>query len=371
MNGMHISNTPIGATALLLGILTVCGCGDESNAPTPPPVPMLERVAEEVRVRHQLPGLAVAAFTEDALDLAVTGTRRQDGADTIEERDLFHIGSQTKAMLATTVAKLVEEGVVEWSLSLAEAFPELATTMTSAYREVTLAQLLQHRSGMPGLDEYEQLLQLPAFPGTEAEQRQAFATWILSQPPASPVGTYVYSNAGYTVAAAIIERRTGQSWLSLLTSRLLDPLAIRAVVGWPLDHGADQPCGHTIDPDHPGSGRLLPIEPSLGRLPAVVAPAGDLSMDIADYGRFAQLHLRALNHHGAILADSTFQRLHQPIGDYAMGWSVLSEGENRVLFHDGSAGTFFAFAALYPHQGRGFVVLITRTRPPSTRRSST
>jgi CubicO group peptidase (beta-lactamase class C family) len=58
------------------------------------------------------------------------------------------------------------------------------------------------------------------------ERRAAFAAWVLRGKPAGPIGQGLYSNGGYTIAAAIAERVTGRSWASLVRARVFEPLGI-------------------------------------------------------------------------------------------------------------------------------------------------
>lgn len=355
MKRLHVS------TALALTALSLSGCGAAKhvNRPEDPaPRPTLSSVVEAARVKHGLPAIAAASFSLDSIEVAVRGIRRLGTPGSATTSDLFHVGSLAKAMTATTVARLVEQGTLSWTLTLAEAFPEQAGTMNAAYREVTLAELLQNRSGLPGVNEYEEFLALPEFHGDLAAQRRAFANWLLSQPPAVPRGEYLYSTGAFSLAAVVAERAAGRSWESLLRGDVLDPLGTRMFVGWPLEAGPDQPCGHMmVGP------ALQPVDPSAGHIPAVLAPGGDVSMTVADYATFAQLHLRALCGRPELLRPESWRRLHAPVGDYAMGWSVLEVGGNTVLTHTGSPETFFAFVVLYRDQKHGFVVITNATSP--------
>jgi CubicO group peptidase (beta-lactamase class C family) len=270
----------------------------------------------------------------------------------VTEADLFHVGSNTKAVVASAIGRLVEQGTLRWSLTLAEAFPELGDTLDAGLRGVTLAQLLRHRAGLQPFEELPEFDVLPPFAGDGVAQRRAFAHWLLARPPASAVGGYRYSNAGYGVAAAIAEQATGQSWEQIVRTRVLDAVPAATFAGWPLEHDAAQPWGHVQD----GSGALVAVPPSFGSVPEVIAPAGDLSFSIRDYARFVQLHLRAMLGRPQVLADSTFDVLHEPVGEYAMGWAPVSLGGRAMLMHDGSAGTFYAFVLLDPARQRAYAL---------------
>lgn len=340
--------------------LAVAGCA--ANHPTRPATPPhgvpLASAVEAARRAHGLPAIAAASFTLDSIDVAASGVRRLGSPDSVTTGDLFHLGSLAKGITAAAIARLVDEGTLAWSLRLADALPEFAATMDTSYRDVTLAELLQNRAGAPGFNDLEEFQAVPAFPGDPGQQRRAFAGWLTARPPAYVRGEYHYSTAGFAIAAAIAERAAGRSWEALVRGGLLDPLGVSMFVGWPLEAGPNEPSGHMMV-----GGVLQPVAPSAGHVPAVLAPGGDVSMTVGDYARLAQLHLRALCGRPSLLSAGAWQRLHEPVGDYAMGWSVIDAGGNRILMHTGSAETFYAFVVLYRDQRHGFIVIMNATSP--------
>jgi CubicO group peptidase (beta-lactamase class C family) len=338
-------------TAVLVATLSLLGCGKSKDPVAPPSSPTLASSLESARTRYRLPAMAGAVIEPDSLHVAVTGVRRADGGLPVLESDLFHAGSLTKGVLASAIGRLVEQGTLRWSLTLAEAFPEMGDSLHPDLRTVTLAQLLQHRAGLQPFVELEEFEALPPLAGDPPAQRRAFARWLIAQPPASAVGGFRYSNAGYGVAAAIAEHATGEDWVALVRTRVLDAIPVSTFAGWPLDSGPLEPWGHYED-----AGALVPAAPSLGRVPDVVTPAGDLSFTIRDFARYAQLHLRSLLGRPQVLADSTFRRLHTPSGEYAMGWVPATLGGRSLLWHDGSAGTFYAFVMLDPGRQRAYAL---------------
>jgi len=344
---------------LFVALIALAGCGHSKRVTAPAiPAMSLSEAVQYARARYHLPAFAAAMVEADSIRIAVSGVRRLGAPDSVSATDLFHIGSLTKALTATVIGSLVEEARLSWTRTLAQAFPEVADSMNAAYRSVTLEQLLQHRGGLPAFGELQDFAGLPAFPGGAVEQRRGFARWLLVRPPAATPGTYLYSNAGYAVAAAMLESAAAEPWDVLLRTRLLDPLGVSATVGWPTDHDSNQPWGHYVE-----GGRLVPFDPGEGHVPTIIAPAGDLSMSVGDYARFARLHLRALQGRPALLADSTFRRLHAPAGDYALGWLVTTVKGHAVWAHDGSAGTFTSLVLLDPGRDRAYAMFTNAVTP--------
>ena len=94
-------------------------------------------------------GLAAAVLRgERIIAQGAAGVRKRGTAERITLDDQFHLGSCTKAMTATLVAMLVEEGKLNWTTTLAEVFADTVKPMHPAWEKVTLRQVLAHRAGL-------------------------------------------------------------------------------------------------------------------------------------------------------------------------------------------------------------------------------
>jgi len=307
-----------------------------------------------LRQTYRLPSLEICVIRADSVvDVSVGGVRKARGTDAVTSRDLFHLGSMTKAMTATMLSTLVQEGKLSWDMTMAEAFPAIASVMDSRYSDVTLEQLVTHTSGLASYTTDREWASIPPFTGTPAQQRQAFARMLLTRPPFGPAGVYRYSNAGYAVAAAIAERVTGKTWEKLMQQRVFGPLKIRAAYGWPLLSGDGEPWGHRIK-----NGVVTPHNPSdRYRVPTVLAPAGDVSMSILDYSVFARLHLAGLeNIDRSVLSAADIQRLHQPVLEYSCGWHEELIDGVPTSWHRGTCDTFDTFVLLQPSRDIGVII---------------
>ena len=102
-----------------------------------------------IRAKHRVPAMAAALVTSKGLiAVGVVGTRKRGTEIAATLNDQWHLGSDTKAMTATLVAKLVEEGRLKWDSTLAEVFPDLSADFHPEARAITVLQLLSHRSGL-------------------------------------------------------------------------------------------------------------------------------------------------------------------------------------------------------------------------------
>src|SRR5260221_2795520 len=291
-------------------------------------------------------GIAAAVLRgERIIAQGAAGVRKRGSAEHITLDDRFHLGSCTKAMTATLVAMLVEEGKLNWTTTLGELFADTVKPLHPAWERATLRQVLAHRAGLPfqpdGLNPvfntFRQLMRPPrARLGTLPQQRLEIARQALSRPPRIPPDTkYYYSNVGYVLAGAVLEQLTGRAWEDLMRERLFQPLGISTGgFGPPGTAGkTDQPWGHSsilgkpLDPGSPAA-----------QFPLYYGPAGLAHMTIADWARFIALHLRGdpANPHcqAALLKLDTFAELHAvaPTTPYSKGW--VMRGITRLATGD-------------------------------------
>jgi CubicO group peptidase (beta-lactamase class C family) len=337
-----------------LVLLPLSGCGDHTTKPAPAQ-PAVQSLLNQVQAQRRVPAMAAAVLNGDGIiDSGFGGVRKLGESDVVTGGDLYDLGSNVKAMTATLIAFEVHEGRVSWDATLAGIWPEFADGMDPAWSRVTIEEVLHHRAGLPAWETADDILALPDFPGDLCSQRQALARWLLAQAPAFPVGEFHYSNAGYALAGAILEKVSGATWESLLQSRLLGPLGMNASFGWPAANGAHQPWGHVDD----GSGGLVPFDPD-GPLqfPPFLRPMGNLSLSVTDYAKFVLMHLRGLRGRDGVLPAEVIRRLHRSDGGYAMGWGVQRYQGRTVSFHLGSADIYSAFAIIDPDANRAAVVL--------------
>jgi CubicO group peptidase (beta-lactamase class C family) len=319
----------------------------------------LAPVLRPIRERGGLPALAGAIVTDRAIEhVGIVGVRKVDDPTPATLDDAFHLGSDTKAMTAVLVGKAVDAGKLAWTTTLAEVFPELASEMDAAYRGVTVDQLLAHRGGFPH-HIGSSLRSLHALAGTMRERRAAYVRMALRTPPEAPPGTaFAYSNVGYTLLGAIVERRLDASWEDLITSVLFAPLDMKGAGFGAMGHPGQI---DALWQHHPGSTVPLPVEPGpRSDNPLVIGPAGTVHVTMEGWGRFIIDQLRSFDGRGAVLTPATYAHLHTPLygGMYVGGWGVIARpwAGGEAFNHNGSNTMNFAVAWMAPQ--RHFAVLV-------------
>jgi CubicO group peptidase (beta-lactamase class C family) len=360
-------------------------------------------------------GMAAAVLRgERIIAQGATGVRQRGIAERITFADRFHLGSCTKAMTATLVAMLVEEGKLNWTATLGELLADTVKPMHPAWEKVTLRQVLAHRAGLPlepddpagvftlmretyaSLRSDPELMRPPrARPGTLPQQRLEIVRQALSRPPGIPPDTkFYYSNVGYVLAGAVLERLTGRAWEELMRERLFQPLGIST--------GGFGPPGTADKTEHAwGHSAVLgkPLDPCspAAEIPLFCGPAGLAHMTVTDWAKFVALHLRGdpANPHcqAALLKLDTFAEMHAvapattssgwvirglnflatgdaaPAVAYCAGWFISTASwakgnkpgdTGRRLWHAGSNGRWNACVVIAPEID--FAVLVACNR---------
>ena len=315
--------------------------------------PAVTNLLVPIRQKHQVPAMAAALVTSKGLvTVGVVGTRQRGTEIPVTLNDLWHLGSDTKAMTATLAAKLVEKGSLRWESTVGEVFPDMAAGFDPEARTITVLQLLSHRSGLKPNAEWVR------YRGADgAKERMRVVKGELAKAPPHKPGThYEYSNLGYVIAGAIAEKVTGKSWEQAMRDEVFGPLGMTSVGfgGTGTPGQVDQPWGHYKD-GRPVAGNGPDVDN-----PPVLSPAGRVHCTIQDWARFIADQLRGDRGEPALLHPASYQRLHTPPfgGDYALGWLVVERkwAGGMALNHAGDNTMNCANVWVAPR--RDFAVLV-------------
>lgn len=322
--------------------------GREPIAPAaPPPVEALTQARlAQLRASVGAPAMAAAAAKRGGASIAFAdGLRAVGHAAPVTPSDRWHLGSITKSMTATLVARAAEAGAISWDDTVGDVLGAAAPDMRAEYRAITYRHLLSHRSGLPANIETAQLLAFPRYNEDARADRIAYARIALAQAPLGPAEqTFMYSNSGYVVAGAMLEARMGATWESLIHEHVFAPLGMASAgQGAPGHPGAyDQPVGHNMGP---GGLTAFPPGGEITDNPAVLGPAGRVHAGLEDVLKYLAAHRDGAD----FLRAESWRLLHAPPfgGEYAMGW--ITRGDS--FWHNGSNTLWYAEVSFDPRSG--------------------
>jgi CubicO group peptidase (beta-lactamase class C family) len=186
------------------------------------PLDGFDAYVERVLKTFDVPGASVAIVKDGRIVLAKGyGVKRLGQPAPVDADTRFGIASNTKLFTATAIALLVEQGKVRWDDPVIRYLPDFAMYDPYVTRELTVRDLLVHRSGL-GLGAGD-LLWWPAstYDRAEIARRLRFI-----KPATSFRSAYAYDNVLYLVAGQLIEKVSGMSWEEFVRTRILVPVGM-------------------------------------------------------------------------------------------------------------------------------------------------
>lgn len=265
-----------------------------------------------------VPAVAGGVVTESDNNFDVVGTCRRNEQEKASLDHQWHIGSCAKSITAALYARLVEQGRADWQASIASLFPDLEDRIHAEWKNRTVDELFYCRAGMRAN---------PTIKSTKARwmdkrslpvQRTEMAVTAMTPSP-KRAGKFLYSNLGYIVIAAAVDRLVGASYEQALDDLLLQPLGITTLGFGPpphiWGHGAKVRLGSML------LFKGKPMDPKGMRSdnPAVFSAAGTLHVTLADWAKFLRLFI---SDGGDLLRPESIDVLLSGPGDNPMtkGW---------------------------------------------------
>ena len=311
----------------------------------------------------EVPGLAIAIVKDDRIVLAKGyGVRKLGDPTPVNERTLFAIGSSSKAFTAAAIAMLVDEGKVKWDDPVTKYLPGFELYDPYVTRELTVRDLLSHRSGLERGD----LL----WYGSEYDRDEILRRTRYLKPTWSLRSTFGYQNLMFLAAGQLIAKVSGKSWDEFMRQRIFVPLSMTAsntsIKDFKNGDNVSSPHGKIEDK----------IEPIAWRNIDNIAPAGSINSNVVDMTQWVRLQLaqgeyqkQRLLSSGAAKEMQTSQtviRAEPPFSlfypeahflNYGLGWFLHDYKGRKVVEHGGAIDGMRAQVAMLPEEKLGLVIL--------------
>ncbi len=144
---------------------------------------------------------------------------RDIGADApVDDETLFAVASTSKAFTVAALGMLVDEGLIAWDDPVTDHLPGFQLSDPYVTREITVRDLLSHRSGLPRGDRL--------WYGSPFDRDEVIRRVRYLEPAWSFRSAYGYQNIMFLTAGELIEAVTGISWDEFLRRRIFDPLGM-------------------------------------------------------------------------------------------------------------------------------------------------
>ncbi|WP_031080208.1 serine hydrolase domain-containing protein [Streptomyces sp. NRRL WC-3549] len=309
---------------------------------------LLHRIAT-AQAEGRTPSLVAAVQREGRI--AWSGARSGVEGHAPDDDTQYRIGSLTKTFTAVLVLRLRDEGLLDLDDPLEAHLPG------TGVGEVTVFQLLGHSAGLAAETP------APWWERTPGSSRPELSDVLGAQPLLHPAGHgHHYSNPGYTLLGALVEKVRGDSWSEVLRREILEPLGMDRTTPEPQ---APHAGGWAV---HPWADVILP-EPAedLG----IMAPAGQLWSTTADLLRFARFLAKGDER---VLSASSVEQMRVPAapsesvgqeGNYGLGLQAARLGSRSLFGHTGSLPGFLATLWFSVEDDVAAVVLSNATSGPA------
>lgn len=327
----------------------------------------IDALAKKAIKSWRVPGVAIAIVQDnEVVYLKGHGTRRLGTTMPVTPDTLFPIASCTKAFTTTLMAVLVDEGKLGWDDPVRRHLPWFRLSDPEADRQVTLRDLVTHRTGLGGHDllwyrsswSQEEIIRRAGRLPLDGPFRKAFQ----------------YQSTMFTAAGLAEAAAAGEPWADLLRKRLLVPLGLRETV---LTSKEAEAVSDRAGPHQTGPrGELVetPFYPM-----ETPDPAGSVHSTARDLAKWLAFQLSDGSTGGRrIVSAKALAQTHTPQIEipmdrldramfpytrkmsYGIGWVVMDHRGQRVWAHAGAIDGFRAQLTMLPDKGIGIVLLANR-----------
>ena len=304
----------------------------------------LDAILADHAARHSVPGASLGLLRSTQMTTSSFGVVDVGSGGPVTSESRFTIGSLTKPMVATVIAKLAAAARLSLEDPVAAHVPELRRAAWA--NRATIRSLLANRSGLPLRSDLEFGFDMHADTDDAALSRMASEV-----AQAEPAGDFwSYSNVGWCLLGRAIETVTGTTWEAAMADLLFDRIGMSDARFATALEPMGRVSGHQVTSDGP-----VPVEPLRAR---AYGPAGtSIVATTTDLLRFAAMHLD----------DASLETLRVVDGDVAiagwfdawgLGWARFDWAGGEVWGWDGLIDGERSILRIMPAQ-RAAVVLLT------------
>ncbi len=277
----------------------------------------IDSVLSRVASHFDIPGITAIVTNQDTLmEASAFGVANTASGIPLTLDHCFDINSISKSFCTLMIMQLVEENTLGLEDQLADLFPEIAETIHSDYRMVTVKDFIKHQSGLSRNGRHLSKSTRPHFTGNLKEQREQFTHWILNNESNNTVGEFSYSNAGYVIVGAIIEKVTDSIFEDEIKRRVFRPLDLTSPgFGWPVENAEKYAYGHSREWQ-----KVNPVRYAPWYLYQMGNPAGGIHMSSYDLAAYSREQLSGLSGNSILLSQNGFETMHKVEGFCGLGW---------------------------------------------------
>jgi CubicO group peptidase (beta-lactamase class C family) len=327
-------------------------------------VKILDNFIQEAIDEWNPPGLVVAVVKDGEVVFSKGYGTMTIGEDKpVQTNTLFMIGSTTKAFIAASLAMMVDEGKLDWDDHVIDYLPSFQLYDPYVTREITIRDLLTHRTGMGNTDF---LWSWMTISGDRALYKMRNV-----EPAYSLRASFIYQNLMYLAAGKVLEKVSGKTWTSFLQERIYQPLGMKD----------SYPTFAMVKGKLNKADAHVKYEDEIIKINQLVAdeigPAGSMWASIDDMSKWVKFLLDKGQVNGdTLISAQNFNELFKPQQivpaaafyptqmltqphwtTYGFGWFQHDYRGKMVQFHTGSLPGMVAIIGMIPEKNIGVYVM--------------
>jgi len=329
-----------------------------------------DRVFDDAMAHYRLPGMAMGVIEGGKIVYVRTGGELEAGSGRpITPRSLFKIASNSKAMTASVLARLVDAGKLRWDDPVAKHLPGFAMYDPWVTRNMQVRDLLLHNSGLPegGGD-------LMLWPEPNHFTRADIVAGLAHIKPAYSFRSgYAYDNLLYVVAGEVAAAVGGASYEEMVRREVFAPLGLERCRVGAFDRDA---VGEVAQPHVRRDGRYIVGNADDPQVTAITsAAAGGIRCSLDDMLRWAGSWLAPDAAQQQWLSPAQRRQMWEPrtpmpvsarrrawdnthVYAYGHGFRMADVDGEWTVSHTGTLSGMYSVMTLLPDRRSGFVVLI-------------
>ncbi len=307
---------------------------------------------------QRIPGIAVVIVKNGQIKyLAGYGVTNLDHPSPVTPQTIFDLASCSKSFTALAILLLENDGLLNLDAPIGDYLPDLRFANSGVEQIITIRDLLNHTSGLPGVFSEP----LAFHQGDDAMTKLSIA--IKKVHLNRPVGSsFEYSNMNYSLLGAIIENRSGQKFEDFMQDRIFFPVGMNNTTLYPeVAADKDRASGHQLR-----FGQILVSDIEIYRS---ATPAGWVMSTAEDMGKWLLMQLNdGKLDDRQVIPEESILKSHKPAVEYiengeqvayGSGWlSTTSPDGTRVIWHGGDTPNFVAEMILVPEYDFGISMLV-------------
>jgi len=339
-------------SAIAISIFATFSTSFAGTQSVPPDDEIRKILAERVGENEKAVGIVVGIIDPQGRRIISYGQRNAGGARPLDGDTVFEIASVTKVFTALLLADMVEKNEVALSDPASKYLTAVAIKLPERNGHlITLLDLATHTSGLPFMPANAPPFNDPAAAKySTGDLKRYLASYQLTRDIGSD---WDYSNIGYWILSEALSARAGKDIEDLIRSRVLAPLKMTDT-----DFELSPKMKSNLAPGHDSA---LQPAPAASTIPiySIIPAGGGLYSTANDLLTFLS---QCMGYEPSPLAPAMNvalgnRRPVQPGNEQALGWNVYGNGDDQVIFRDGSSFGYASVMAYDPKARVGVVVL--------------